>query len=205
MAITNGYASLADVKAAFRIQDSVDDSLLELAIESASREIDGHCERIFYNAGTATRVYIPTDAFLVEVDDLQSVTSLRTSTTGETFDLTWSSTPPSDYQLEPLNGFSGGLSQPFTRIRAIGGYLFPLWEPRNINAHEATVEVTGVFGWPSIPTAVRQACIILSMRHFKRYDTPLGISFDELGAVRVGKIDPDVDKLLSPFRRVRMA
>lgn len=40
MTITNGYATLADVKAAFRIQDTVDDTLLELSIESASREID---------------------------------------------------------------------------------------------------------------------------------------------------------------------
>jgi len=205
MAITNGYTTLADVKAAFRITDSVDDSLLELAIEAASREIDGYCERVFYNFGTATRVYIPTDAFLVEVDDLQSVTTLRTSTTGDTFDLTWSAGPPSDFQLEPLNGISGGLVQPFTRIRAIGSYLFPLWEPRNINAHEATVQVTGVFGWPTVPTAIRQAAIILSMRHFKRYDTPLGISFDELGAIRVGRIDPDIEKLVMPFRKVRMA
>jgi hypothetical protein len=205
MAITHGYTTLADVKAAFRIQDSVDDSLLELAIESASREIDGWCERVFYNVGTATRVYIPTDAFLVEVDDLQSVTTLKTSTTGDTFDLTWSAGPPSDFQLEPLNGVSGGLVQPFTRIRAIGSYLFPLWEPRNINAHEATVEVTGVFGWPTVPTAVRQACIILAMRGFKRYDTPLGISYDELGALRVGRVDPDIQNLLSPFKKLRMA
>jgi len=46
MTISNGYATLADVKAAFRIIDDVDDTLLELSIESASREIDGWCERV---------------------------------------------------------------------------------------------------------------------------------------------------------------
>jgi len=203
MAITNGYATLTDVKAAFRITDDVDDTLLELSIESASREIDGWCERIFYNAGTATRVYIPTNAFLTETDDLISVTTLKTSSTGETFDTTWSA--PGDYQLEPLNGISGGLTVPRHRIRAIGSYVFPLWDPRNINAHEATVQVTGVFGFETIPTAVKQACIILSMRQFKRYDTPLGITYDELGAMRVGRVDPDIEKLLSPFKKVRMA
>ncbi len=40
MAITNGYATLAQVKAALRITDSVDDPLLEMAIESGSRAID---------------------------------------------------------------------------------------------------------------------------------------------------------------------
>ena len=203
MAITNGYATLSDVKAAFRITDSVDDTLLELSIESASREIDGWCERVFYNAGTATRVYIPTDSFYTEVDDLISLTTLKTSTTGESFDNTWES---GDYQLEPLNGVSGGLTgHPATRIRAIGNKIFPLWDPRNINSHEATVQVTGVFGWSAVPTAVRQACIILAQRGFKRYDTPLGITFDELGAMRVGRVDPDVQNLLAPFKKVRMA
>jgi hypothetical protein len=203
MAISNGYATLADVKAAFRINDDVDDTLLELSIESASREIDGWCERVFYNAGTATRVYVPTDSFLVETEDIISVTTLKTSSTGDTFDTTWSA--PGDYQLEPLNGISGGLTVPRNRIRAIGSYVFPLWDPRNINAHEATVQVTGVFGFEAIPTAVKQACIILSQRQFKRYDTPLGISYDELGAMRVGRVDPDIQNLLSPYKKVRMA
>ena len=203
MTISNGYATLADVKAAFRITDDVDDTLLELSIESASREIDGWCERVFYNAGTATRVYVPTDSFLVETEDLISVSTLKTSSTGDTFDTTWSA--PGDYQLEPLNGISGGLTVPRNRIRAIGSYVFPLWDPRNINAHEATVQVTGVFGFEAIPTAVKQACIILSQRGFKRYDTPLGITYDELGAMRVGRVDPDVEKLLSPYKKVRMA
>ena len=204
MAITNGYATLADVKGAFRIIDNVDDTLLELSIESASREIDGWCERVFYNAGTATRIYIPTDSFYVDTDDLISVTTIKTSTTGESFDNTWSDS--GDYQLEPLNGVSGGLTgHPTTRIRAVGNKIFPLWDPRNINSHEATVQITGVFGWAAIPTAIKQACIILSMRQFKRYDTPLGITFDELGAMRVGRVDPDIQNLLSPFKKVRMA
>ena len=40
MAITNGYCSLNQIKAALRITDSVDDALLEMAVESASRMID---------------------------------------------------------------------------------------------------------------------------------------------------------------------
>jgi hypothetical protein len=205
MAITNGYATLTDVKSAFRVpsDDTVDDSLLEIAIEAASREIDGYTERIFYNAGTATRVYVPQDSFTTQIDDLVSLTTLKSSSDGVSFDQTWSA---GDYQLEPLNNISGGLTgHPSTRIRAIGSLVFPLWDPRNINAHQATVQVTGVWGWSAIPHAVKQACIILSMRQFKRFDTPLGFSMDELGALRIGRIDPDVEKLLMPFKKVRMA
>ena len=69
MAITNGYATLTQVKAALRISDTVDDSLLEMAIESASRAIDGHAMRSFYSSGTGTRFYAADDSFVVQVDD----------------------------------------------------------------------------------------------------------------------------------------
>jgi hypothetical protein len=74
-----------------------------------------------------------------------------------------------------------------------------------VNSHEATVQVLGVFGWSAVPIAIRQATIILASRLFKRLDTPLGVSFDELGALRVGRIDPDVEKLVGPYKKVRMA
>ena len=48
MAIQNGYATLSEVKADLRLTDNVDDSLLERAIEGASRRVDGYCNRFFY-------------------------------------------------------------------------------------------------------------------------------------------------------------
>jgi len=202
VAVTDGYVSLALVKKALRITDDIDDEILELSIEAASREIDGYCERVFY-ATTETRVFIPRDSFTCEIDDLTSLTTLKTSSTGESFDVTWTST---DYQLEPLNGQAGGLVTPSTRIRAVGDYVFPTFEPRNVNHYEATVQVTGTFGFTPIPTAIEQAALLLTLRQYRRYDSPLGVAgFDEMGVVRVGRIDPDVSKLISPFRRVKMA
>ena len=203
MAISDGYATLADVKAALRITDTVDDSLLEISIEAASREIDGFCERVFTQS-TATRIYRPTDAFTVDLDDLQTVTTLKTDTDGDgVFDTTWST---ADYQLNPLNGIAGGITTPYTTLKAVGSYLFPIYEPRNVNSQEASIQIVGVWGWPSIPTAVKQACIILSMRQFKRYDSPTGVmGFGDLGVMRVGRVDPDVEKLLMPFRRMSFA
>jgi len=203
MAISDGYATLADVKAALRITDTVDDSLLEISIEAASREIDGFCERVFTQS-TATRIYRPTDAFTVDLDDLQTVTTLKTDTDGDgVFDTTWST---ADYQLNPLNGIAGGITTPYTTLKAVGSYLFPIYEPRNVNSQEASIQIAGVWGWPSIPTAVKQACIILSMRQFKRYDSPTGVmGFGDLGVMRVGRVDPDVEKLLMPFRRMSFA
>ena len=206
MAITNGYATLTEVKAAARITDNIDDSLLEIAIESSSRDIDAYTERVFFSSGATAvaRVYIPQDIYLVETDDIISVTTIKSDTGGDgTFDVTWAAT---DYQLEPLNGLAGGISTPTTRIRAIGDYLWPVYEPRNVNSNQASVQVTGVFGFSSVPVAIKQATILASLRAYKRYESPTGVlGFSDMGVVRVGRLDPDVERLVAPYRKIRFA
>jgi hypothetical protein len=194
------------VKAAARITDTIDDALLEIAIESSSRDIDAYTERVFYSTGATAvaRVYIPQDIYLVETDDIISVTTLKSDSTGNgTFDVTWA---VSDFQLEPLNGRAGGIDTPATRIRAIGDYLWPVYEPRNVNSNQASVQVTGVFGFASIPSAIKQATILASLRAYKRYESPTGVlGFSDIGVVRVGRLDPDVERLVSPYRKIRFA
>lgn len=198
MAINNGYATLAQVKSALRISDAVDDSLLEMAVESASRAIDGHAGRYFYSSGTATRYYAAEDSFITQTDDISGTAlTLQTSSAGDgVFDTTWA---VGDYQLEPLNGNVDGLAVPYTRIRAVENYLFPL------SGDQALVKVTAVFGWASVPIAITQACIIQASRIFKRLDSPLGVAgFGDLGAISVTRdIDPDVAQLVAPYRRLR--
>jgi hypothetical protein len=198
MAIVNGYCSLAEIKASARITDNVDDTLLELAVESASRMVDSYTQRYFYNAGTATRLFAPQDSYVAEIDDLVSLTTLQTSD-GDDFGTTWAA---KDYQLEPLNGNVDGLTgHPATRIRAVDDFIF------NVLDGEATVRVVGVWGWSAVPVAVKQATVIQAARIFKRNDSHLGIAgFGEMGAVRVGvQLDPDVKHLIDVYRKVRFA
>jgi hypothetical protein len=196
--ILNGYASLNEVKAALRITDAVDDALLEMAVESASRLIDGHAARQFWSAGTAARYFVAQDDFVVEVDDLANGTvTVQTAQDADgIFDTTWKTT---DFQLEPLNAVLDGIPWPYTTIRAVGDYLWP------VSGGEALVKVTGVYGWPSVPIAIKQACIIQASRIFKRLDSPLGIAgFGDLGAIRVTRdLDPDVAQLVMPYKRMR--
>jgi hypothetical protein len=197
MAIANGYASLIQVKAAARIgtADTIDDGLLELSIEAASRMIDAACERRFYTGGTETRYYSAADSTFVDVDDLAgtAITVKSSSPLDGVYDVTWAAT---DLQFEPSNRTSSGLSFPITRLRAVGDYAFPTGAANG-------VEVTGVFGFgTAIPTAITQACVILSLRQFKRYDSPTGVlGFGDMGAVRVGRVDPDVQALIAAYRR----
>ncbi len=197
MAITNGYCTLAQVKASTGITDSVDDELLELAVEAASREIDGATERQFYQT-SATRIYTPRDSYITDIDDLVTLTTLKTSGAANgTFDETWTST---DYQLEPLNGIAGGLPVPANAIRAVGDYTYP------ISGGEATVQVVGTFGFSSVPTQITQATVLLASRIFKRNDSPLGVAgFGDIGVIRVGRLDPDVEAMIMPFKKVRFA
>ena len=196
MAITNGYCTLQEVKDVLRLTDNVDDTLLELSIESASRQIDGYCERNFYST-VATRYFVARDSFEVEIDDLTAITTLQTAPDGTDFDTTWSATK---YQLEPLNGVVGGLATPYTQIRAIDDLTFPTL------GGEALVKVTGTFGYTPVPTAVKQATIMSATRLYKRYDSPLGVlGFGDLGVVRISRLDPDIASLLSPYRRIRFA
>lgn len=200
MAITNGYCTLSDVKAALRIatDDTTDDALLELAVESASRELDTYCSRFFYNAGTATYIYAPQRYNLTYVQDLPgtAVTVVISTNADGVFDTTL--TYGSDYQLEPLNGRSAGVAMPYTTIRAIGDYVFPMTEGI------ATVQVTGLVGWTAVPTSVKQATVITASRIFKRLDSPLGVAgFGDMGVMRVGRgLDPDVQQLVQGFRRM---
>jgi hypothetical protein len=196
MAITQGYATLLDVKNALRITDSLDDSLLETAIESASRMVDGFTARTFSNAGTAVRNFAATDAINLIIDDAITVTEVAsTDEIGDTYTI-WK---PTDYQLEPLNARADGLYSPYTGIRAVNDYSWPVVD------QQALVRITGTWGWPTVPTAVKQATIIQASRLFKRLDSPLGVAgFGDLGAIRVSRfLDSDVEQLLMPYRIMR--
>jgi len=197
MAITNGYCTLQQLKDSLRITDNVDDTMLELAIETASRQIDDYCERVFYTA-SATRYYAPRDSYVVETDDIVSITSLKTSSAADgVYDITWANTY---YQTEPLNGIAGGIVSPVTHLRAVDDYLFPLQDG------ETTVQVVGTFGWSAIPTAIKYATLLLGSRLFKRMDSPLGVAgIGDLGVIRVSRIDPDIDALIAPFKKMRFA
>ena len=204
--ITNGYATRNQVKAALRIgtADTLDDDLIDNCVGAASRLIDGYCNRKFWQSGTAeARVFQAEDSFYCSIDDIAGTAlTLKTSTQADgTFDLTWK---VSDYQLEPLNGNLDGLTWSYDKIRAVGDYLFPT--VNNNYGEQALVQVTAIFGWPSVPEPVTQATIIQASRIFKRYDSPLGVAgFGDLGAIRVSRfLDPDMAQLVEPYRRMRI-
>jgi uncharacterized phage protein (predicted DNA packaging) len=198
MAISNGYCTLDEVKSALRITDNTDDELLENAIEGASRRIDGYCGRRFYQQNATLSLYAIDSYTLPTQDDLYSVTTLKTDDDGDgTYETTW--TTGVDYQLEPLDAVITG--QPIRTITAIGGKTFPLFSLPAL----PSAQIVGVWGWSAIPDDVREACVLLTMRGFARYNAALGVvGFADM-AIQVRAIDPDVRDFLNPYRKFGIA
>ena len=198
MAISNGYCTLNEVKAALRITDNTDDTLLENAIEGASRRIDGYCGRRFYQQNATLSLYAIDSYTLPTQDDLYSVTTLKTDDDGDgSYETTW--TAGVDYQVEPLDAVITG--QPIRTITAIGGKTFPLFSLPAL----PSAQIVGVWGWSSIPDDVREACVLLAMRGFARYNAALGVvGFADM-AIQVRAIDPDVRDFLNPYRKFGIA
>lgn len=198
MALTNAYCTLADVKASLRIQDTIDDVLIENSINAASRMIDQYCNRNFYSGSAGeVRYYKANDGYTCWIDDMQTITSVQTASTDPiVFDTTWAAT---DYQALPANRWANGAWYPITAITAVENYLFPVW------AEIPLVKVTGTFGWNAVPESIKFATIIQASRLFKRLESPLGVAgVSDLGILRVGyNIDGDVAQLINPFRLLR--
>lgn len=186
MPILNGYTTLATLKARLGIADTSDDAALEGVIEAVSRWIDAYTGRRFY-AAVETRYYTPEWENYLRIDDLLSVTSLKTDEDGDrVYETTWVAT---DYYLEPDNAPLKG--SPYTMIRASGSKLFP--------SVRRGIEIVGSFGYSATtPKLIEEACIVQSARLFRRKDAPFGVT----GAPEVGqltvipRIDPDVKTLL---------
>jgi hypothetical protein len=200
MAIVNGYCSLQEVKAALRLTDNVDDTLLENAIESASRRIDGYTGRFFYKTSQTPIVMYPYNEYLLffPADVATSSITIKIDTTANgTYATTL--TQGVDYLLEPTDTVLQ--SRPYLNARMVGGATFPLY----VTPSFPTVQVTAQWGWNAIPDDVNQACVLLAMRQFARLNAALGVvGFADM-AITVRAIDPDVRDLLSPYKMFGIA
>jgi len=197
--IDNGYCTLADLKSVLRIVDNVDDAMLESRIEEASRVIDDYCDRRFFMDATASnRIFVAPSSDYVLTDDIASTTGLVIRVDSAS-DGTYATTlTAAQYQLEPLNAVSKGMS--ITRIVGTARGQFPTTKA------PAPIKITAIWGWPAIPYPVRSACILLAGRLTKRGDSLLGVAgFGDLGAITVRNIDPDVQKMLAPYKTATLA
>lgn len=197
MTITNGYITLAGLKTYLKIDDSVEDSLLEQIIESASRSIDRIANRRFYLDSTATaRTYRPIGNLRVIVDDIGTTSGIILKTDPDAngvYQTTF--TINSDYIVEPTNALAKG--RPITYLTIVGPTALSL--PVN---YWPQVEVTARWGWPTVPDDIEQATYILSADLYKRKDSIGGVlGLSELGAIRMSPLGRDIAAIVKAYRR----
>ena len=203
MAITNGYATLAEIKAYMSISDSTDDTLLENLVESASRSIDRIANRRFYLDATASaRLYRAYSNIFVFVDDIGTTSNLVVAI-DEDGNGTYSKTLTlnTDYILDPLT--SQSLNRPFTQLTMVSNTeSWPIFPGITSNGLRPGVQVTARWGWPSVPDDLNMACLILTADLYKRKDAPGGIlGLGDLGVVRMSPIGRDVTAMVRAYKK----
>jgi len=203
MAITNGYATLAEIKGYMSISDNTDNDLLENLVESASRSIDRIANRRFYLDATASaRLYRAYSNIFVFVDDIGTTSSLVVKT-DEDGNGTYSKTLTlnTDYILDPLT--SQSLNRPFTQLTMVSNTeSWPIFPGLTSNGLRPGVQVTARWGWPSVPDDLNMACLILTADLYKRKDAPGGIlGLGDLGVVRMSPIGRDVTAMVRAYKK----
>ncbi len=202
MAITNGYLTLAELKEHLNTggmptkYTPEDERNLEFAIEAMSRLVDEQFSTTFY-ARTETRYFSSDFSDLLYIDDLISVTTLKTDADGDaTYEDTWAT---SDYWLEPRNARTNADAEqmkPYRQIRVNpeGDYTFP--------CRRYDVEIVGSWGYTTAPPpVVKEAMLLMSNRIYRRKDAIFGIAgTPALGVMTVRariQEDTDIQHLLS--------
>lgn len=172
MSITNGYITVDELQA--HIDPSGDASFsagdfanMETAIEAASRWIDSMTGSRFYVANE-TRVFSADWYDLLYVDDLTAVTSIATDDDGDgVYETAWATT---DYVLEPRGATAIGRPYRQIRLSENGRYSFPRFV-------DGGIEVKADFGYGATPPAVvKQACLLLAHRLWRRKDAIFGVA-----------------------------
>lgn len=183
------YVTIAELEAAANAPAGFLE-LGPLAITAASRAIDDYCKRRFDKA-TETRYYSPDYANVLWLDDLVSITTLKTNP-GEANEATIAST---EWVLEPLNAPTR--NEPYSNLRVKNSYWLP--------SGRRSVEIVGEFGWPAVPAPIKQAALIHASRLLKRSrEAPFGVIAGDFegGGMRVPRLDPDVAALLGPYQKL---
>lgn len=172
MAITNGYATLADFQAWAGVTNptAAEDALGESAVMSASRMVDEHTGRFFWAQSAATKYATPIESDFILVDDLVAVTTLKTDDDGDgVFETTW--TQGTDFYLAPRNNAVAYPVRPFWEVAVCPGGRYAFIPGRRWH-----VQILGNWGWAAVPEMVKTATLIQATRLYKRKDAPFGVA-----------------------------
>lgn len=198
MAWAPDYVTAAEMRAFLRIADADDDVQIGVAIAAASRAIDRHTNRQFGVVASAEERFYTGHydrrrcRWVVEIDDLMSTTGFDP----QVQDVNGTDLGAVTYTLEPRNAAAKGRPWELLVVKPDSTYV-----PTGLTNECA---FTGLWGWTSVPTTVKQACYLQASRFLARRDSPYGIA----GSPDVGselrllaRLDVDVATSLGSYMR----
>lgn len=204
--MTTSYCTVEALAAEVGISDGDDDSFLTLAVSAASRQIDGHCGRRFYqDDAVVIRTFYAESARFVDLLEQPDGPSTEISTTtglivktDEDGDGTFATTltASTDFLLLPLNAAADG--RPFSQIYLADNYSFPL-----LSNGRPGVQVTAKFGWPAIPDDVEKACLIQAAQLYASKNAVFGaVAIGDTNSMVLRSSLNNVAKaLLAPYQK----
>lgn len=206
MTLTNCYATLDDLRLELGVNDSYDDVKADVALNAASRQVDAHTGRRFWQDGSVVaREFYADESNICYVDDISTTTGLIVKTDGDddgTFETTLTVT--THFILQPVNAADEVPVRPFTCIRCVdSSYSFPM-----SSSGRPGVQVTAKFGWPAVPPDVKKATLIQAVQLFKASDAVFGglsLGLDG-GVLRVREsLNPIAAALLESYCKPRVS
>ncbi len=185
MAWAPDYITVNELKAYVRVDDVLDDADVADAVTAASRAVDTHCNRQFGQVSTVqARTYTAAwdryeQCYVAQIDDVVDVAELVVVDS--------SAVEVTDYELRPINAVVKG--RPYTEITVPAA---------------GTYQITALWGWDAVPTAVKLATKLQGSRFLARRDSPYGIAGSPtLGSEMrlLARVDPDVAVALGKYVR----
>lgn len=193
MAWAPDYATVGELRSFVDVSSSAHDDYLALAITAASRAIDARAGRQFGSVTTVVPRVYPVEydrhavTWLSSIDDVYTTSGLVVTVDGATC---------TGYTLGPRNASARGV--PYTAIMFGSAATV---QPSTTSE----IGVTGSFGWQSVPTPVKHACLLQAARFAARRNSPYGVASSptsEGADMRLtAALDVDVAVMLNPYAR----
>lgn len=200
MGFGDAYLDVDEFKTRSRSTTTANDDAIEAVLESASRSIDGYCGREFNKSATAeSRLFASWSWYgsrpCFEIGDVVSIDEIASDNGSGSYASVWD---VGTYRLAPLNAAAKG--RPYTEIVPFSS-LGDRWWPGWTFTPNYPVRITGIWGFPSVPAPVKEACFLISNRLKSLWDAPFGVSGGgEMGSLNMTQaLSPVIAQMLAPY------
>lgn len=210
--MTKWYCSMEELKSRLQIDqsDTADDYEIQAVMQTVTDWITSYCGRHFYQV-SEVRTFRPDNVWTLMIDDIVTCTSVDLDYDGDgVYEVHW--VENRDYQLSRYmsnyNANNLGVPRPRNYLQVLsqvaaapaGGQWLPwLWP----FTRQDRVQVTGIWGWATVPPNVTQAALYVAAEMFKAKDSPFGVAgIGDLGLVKI-QASPWVVELLRPYKSTR--